>query len=77
MEKWKTMLALILLICAILLEWNWFWAVFIFIGLVHIIRSKEIHFVESITQKENPKLYWFMVILWTLMAIYQMWNYLK
>lgn len=77
MKKWKTILALFFLILAILLDWNWFWALFILIGLLHVFRTKEIHFVESITKKDNPKLYWFMIVLWTLMAIYQMWNYLK
>ena len=77
MEKWKTILGLILMLFAIFFDWEWFWAFFIFIGLIHIIRSGEIHFVELIAKKENPKLYWSMIILWSLMAIYQMWTYLK
>lgn len=77
MKKWKTILALIALILAILLEWNWFWALFILVGLFHIFRTEEIHFVETISKKEDPKLYWFMIILWSLMAIYQIWNYLN
>ena len=77
MKKWKTIIALIVLVLAILFEWNWFWAFFIFIGLLHVYKTEEIHFVEAITKKEDPKLYWLMIILWNLMAIYQIWNYLQ
>jgi len=68
MKKWKTILALILMAFAIYFDWSWFWAVFILIGLVHIIKTGEIHFVEAVTRKEDPNLYWFMIGLWTLLA---------
>jgi len=77
MEKWKTFVALILLVLSIIFDWNWFWAIFIFIGLIHVIRSKEIHFVESVTKKETPKLYWLMVVVWSLLAIYSILRYLN
>ena len=77
MEKWKTLVALILLVLSVIFDWNWFWAIFIFIGLIHVIRSKEIHFVESITRNETPKLYWLMVIIWSLLAIYSILSYLN
>ena len=77
MKKWRTILALILMGFAIYFDWSWFWAIFILLGLIHIFRTGEIHFVEAITKSENPKLYWFMISIWTLLAIYQMWNYLN
>ncbi|WP_299628225.1 hypothetical protein [uncultured Tenacibaculum sp.] len=76
MDKWKTILALILLILAVIFEWDWFWALFILIGLVHIIRSEEINFVESVTKKEHPKLYWIMIFIWSFLALFSMFNYL-
>lgn len=77
MEKWKTIVTLTLMLFAIFFDWGWFWAILIFMGLVHIIQSGEIHFVEFISKDEHPKLYWTMIGLWALMAFYQMWNYLQ
>lgn len=76
MDKWKTILALSLLILAVIFNWQWFWAVFIVLGLIHIIRSKEIHFVESVSLKENPKLYSIMIVIWSCLALYSIVNYL-
>ena len=76
MTKWRTILALILMGFAIYFDWSWFWAIFILLGLLHIFKTGEIHFVEAVTKKENPELYWSMIIIWTLLAIYQMWTYL-
>lgn len=75
MKKWKTMLALMLMVLAIYFNWNWFWALFIIIGLIHVIRSEEIHFVEVVSKKETPKLYWIMVIIWSLLALYSINSY--
>jgi len=77
MNKWKTTLALTLLILAIYFDWNWFWAIFILLGLIHMIRSGEIHFVEAVKRKETPKLFLFMVIIWSLLALYSILNYLN
>lgn len=76
MKKWKTILALALMAFAILLNWGWFWAVFILLGLIHIIKSEEIHFVEKVSKKETPLLYWIMISVWSLLAVYSILNYL-
>ncbi|CAM1345652.1 hypothetical protein [Tenacibaculum amylolyticum] len=77
MGKWKTKLALILLILAVIFEWNWFWAVFILLGLINMIKSKTIHFVEAVSQKDSPKLYWTMIVIWSLLALYSILSYLN
>ncbi|PZW42608.1 hypothetical protein LX95_00924 [Mesonia algae] len=77
MKKWKTIIALLLMAFAIILEWNWFWAIFIVLGLINVIKSGEIHFVESVTRKETPKLYWVMVFIWMILALYSILNYLS
>ena len=61
---------------AIYFDWSWFWALFILLGLLHIFKTGEIHFVEAVTKKESPNLYWTMIVIWTILAIYQMWTYL-
>ncbi len=76
-KKWKTILTLILMVAAIYFNWNWFWAVFILLGLIHVIRNEEIHFVEVVSKKETPYLYWVMIIIWSLLALYSILNYLN
>lgn len=76
MKKWKTILALILLILAVIFEWNWFWAFFILMGLLNVLNSKSIHFVEEVSLEESPKLYWTMVVIWSLLALFSMISYL-
>ncbi|KAB1155271.1 hypothetical protein F7018_12410 [Tenacibaculum aiptasiae] len=76
MRKWKTIIALFLLILAVLFEWNWFWAFFIIMGLVNVLSSKKIHFVEEVSLEESPRLYWTMVIIWSFLALFSILNYL-
>ncbi len=77
MKKWKTMLALALMIFAIYFDWSWFWALFILLGLIHVIRSGEIHFVEAVKKVETPRLYWSMIIIWCFLALYSILSYLN
>ncbi len=76
MKNWKTIAALVFMALAIVFDWTWFWALFIFVGLIHVIKSKEIHFVEAVKKSETPKLYWLMIVIWSLLALYSMLNYL-
>ncbi|MGB0891130.1 MAG: hypothetical protein ACPGUU_02175 [Flavobacteriaceae bacterium] len=76
MKKWKTKLALMLLILAVIFEWDWFWAFFILMGLLNVLNSKSIHFVEEVSLEESPKLYWTMVVIWSLLALFSMISYL-
>lgn len=75
MKKWKTIVALTLMVFAVYFNWNWFWALFIILGLIHVIRSEEIHFVEVVSKKETPKLYWIMIVIWSLLALYSINSY--
>ena len=77
MKKWKTILALTLMAIAIYFNWRWFWAGFIMLGLMHVIKNGEILFVESIKRSETPTLFWVMIVIWSLLAIYSILNYLN
>lgn len=77
MKKWKTIIALVLLLLAIVFEWDWFWSIFVTLGIVHIIINGKIHFVEEVSKKENPKLYWIMIVIWSFLAIYSIFSYLN
>lgn len=77
MKYWKTILALIFMALAIYFDWQWFWAIFILLGLLNMLKSKSIHFVEEVSRGDSPKLYWFMIIIWSLLALYSILSYLK
>lgn len=77
MKKWKTFLALTLMAFAVYFDLSWFWALFILLGLIHVIRSGEIHFVEAVKKHETPRLYWAMIIIWSLLALYSILSYLN
>ena len=77
MKHWKTIAALLFMALAIYFDWQWFWAIFILLGLLNVLKSKSIHFVEEVSRAESPKLYWTMIVIWTLLALYSMLSYLK
>lgn len=77
MKKWKTIVALALLVLAVIFEWNWFWAFFILMGLLNVLKSKTIHFVEEVSLEETPRLYWIMISIWSFLALFSILNYLN
>lgn len=77
MKYYKTILSLILMAFAIVFNWEWFWAFFIFMGLLNMLNSKTIHFVEEVSQEEAPKLYWTMIVIWFTLGILSILSYLK
>jgi hypothetical protein len=70
MDKWKTVLAVGMLIGAVIFEWNWFWGFIVGMTLWHMLSAEEIHFVETVTKKEHPKLYWSLLVIWTTIGVY-------
>lgn len=68
--KWKTVIALILLLNAIVLNWSWvFGLLFIAWGISDIVAGR-IYFVEAIVKTENPILFWIIAVLWILLGLY-------
>ena len=76
MKKWKTILTLILMLFAVVFEWNWFWGILLMFGLIHYIISEEIHFVEVITKKESPVLFYVILSFWSVLTIYSIQSYI-
>lgn len=75
MKHWKTIVVIILMLLAMVFNWNWFWAVLLFFGLIHHMVSGEIHFVELITKKDSPVLYYSLLILWSVLTYYSIQSY--
>jgi preprotein translocase subunit SecE len=69
--RWKTIIALILVLIAIKFNLLFIWGIFCFFWGGENIRSKEAYFVERIERQESPIMYWMIIACWLAMgAIY-------
>jgi len=68
--KWRTIIALVLMYIAMLMNWTWAWGILFLLWVVPDILSGMTYFIEPIEKKEHPLLYWIIIVSWILMAIY-------
>lgn len=68
--KWRTIIALILMYIAMFMNWEWAWGILFLFWVIPDIFSGVTYFIEPIEKKQNPILYWIIVVSWILMAIY-------
>ena len=68
--KWRTILALIIMYIAIIMNWKWAWGILFLFWVIPNILSGITYFIEPIEKKEQPLLYWIIIISWILMALY-------
>lgn len=74
-KKWKTMLAIVVLSCALIFSWNWFWTLLIVMGIFEMLTSGSLHFVEEVNMWENPILYWIMVAILSFLSLVSITTY--
>lgn len=70
--KWRTIVALILMYIAIIMGWEWAWGILFLYWVIPDLFTKVTYFVEPIYKKDNPNLYWIIVISWIFMALYSL-----
>jgi len=70
--KWRTIIALILMYTAMLMNWEWAWGILFLFWVVPDIFNGVTYFIEPIIKKENPILYWVIIVSWLLMVIYSL-----
>lgn len=68
--KWKAVLGLILVWFAVFAELNWIWGILFLLWVVPDLRSRETHFLEYISARANPLLYWLIMSSWLTFSIY-------
>jgi len=68
--KWRTIIALVLMYIAMLMNWTWAWGILFLLWVVPDILSGMTYFIEPIEKKEHPLLYWIIIVSWILMAVY-------
>ncbi len=69
-SKWRTVLGLVLLYLAILLNWQWMWGVLLLYWVIPDCSSGVTYFLEPISRRENPLLYWLIVGTWFVCSAY-------
>lgn len=70
--KWRTIIALVLMYVAILMNWEWAWGLLFLFWVIPDIFSGITYFIEPVSIKENPILYWVIIVSWLLMSIYSL-----
>ncbi|WP_292945376.1 hypothetical protein [Olleya sp. UBA1516] len=68
--KWRTIIALILMYIAMLMNLTWAWGILFLLWVVPDIRTGITYFIEPVEKKESPLLYWIIIVSWVLMAAY-------
>ncbi|ETW97954.1 MAG: hypothetical protein ETSY1_20735 [Candidatus Entotheonella factor] len=71
-SKWKTVIALILLLVAIILNWSWVFGILFITWAIADMAAGRVYFVEEITKSANPVLFWTIVTLWLLLGLYSL-----
>ncbi len=67
--KWRTVVGLLLLYVAVALNWQWIWGVFSLYWIVPDFFTGVTYFIEPIARRENPALYWLILITWVAFSV--------
>ncbi len=70
--KWRTVLGLVLVYTSVLFEWNWLWGIFFLLWVLPDLRSGSTYFLEIINRRENPILYWLIMVTWLSLSVWMM-----
>ena len=68
--KWRTIVALIIMYLAIFMNWEWMWGILFLYWVIPDLFSGATYFVEPIYKKEDPNLYWIIVVSWIVLSLY-------
>ncbi|WP_040281670.1 hypothetical protein [Psychroserpens damuponensis] len=68
--KWRTIIALVLMYIAMIMNWTWAWGILFLLWVIPDILRGTTYFIEPIEKKEHTLLYWIIIVSWILMAVY-------
>jgi len=64
-----TIIALILSVVTVMLNWYWPWSILLFWWVYRCLQSGQAFYVEEIYREKNPILFWIIVTIWTACGI--------
>ena len=67
--KWRTILGLLLMYVAVAFNWQWIWGAFCLYWIIPDFFTGVTYFIEPISRKENPILYWLIMITWVAFSV--------
>ena len=70
--KWRTIIGLIFMYIAIWFNWQWAWGILFLLWVIPDVITGVTYFMEPVERKENPILYWIIILSWILMSVYSM-----
>ncbi|MEO1257523.1 MAG: effector binding domain-containing protein [Bacteroidota bacterium] len=68
--KWRSILGLIMVYVAVLMDWEWVWGLLFLFWVVPDLFTGITYFMEPIEKKQSPVLYWSVMVSWILMCVY-------
>ncbi|AFY39598.1 Glyoxalase/bleomycin resistance protein/dioxygenase [[Leptolyngbya] sp. PCC 7376] len=68
--KWRASLGLFFVTLAIILNLNWVWGILFLLWVIPDIQSGSTYFFELVECRENPIIYWLIMVMWIALSIY-------
>jgi len=68
MKKWRTLVALIPLVLAIVMKWWWFFTLLFLLQIVFALLEGKVEYVEEVKKSEHPIIYWLVIGVWIFLA---------
>ncbi len=68
--KWRALLGLGLVFTALAFNLRWLFGVIFLLWMLPDIRSGTTHFLEPVSRRQNPFVYWAVIITWVLLSLY-------
>ena len=65
---WRALFGLGLILTYFFTGWSWIWAFFFAFWVAMDLSSGQTHLFEPVLKKQNPALYWVIVIIWSLLG---------
>ena len=76
--RWKTLLALVFMYLAIVLNSYLLWAVFFIYWSLSALITQEAYLIEPVNKHQEPVLYWVITLSWLLLSLatlgYELWR---
>ena len=68
--KWRSLIGLIGIYLICLSEQNWGWGVLFLFWVLPDLKSGTTYFIEPLSRRSNPFLYWAVVLTWIVLSLY-------
>ena len=67
--KWRTIIGLLIIYGAAIFNWQWIWGIFSLYWIIPDIFTGVTYFIEPISRREHPVLYWLILITWVAFSV--------